>query len=177
MKGQYWSIDMVFAIIVFTAALIILISAWSKINSEFSTAYGFGIGSMQAQLQSLQQKITTPGYPSDWLSVVNVSNANTWRNVSIGLGSQNGTISARKAMALMAMSNTNYQATKQDMGVGYDYYITIYSPGNYNISVGRNPLERNATAIQSATIPVILSNGAVGTMRILVWTNTTFGVS
>jgi hypothetical protein len=178
MKAQYWSIDMIFSIVVFTSALIILATVWGKVNSDFSIAYGFGIGNMQAQLQSLQQRILEPGSPANWASTVNALNTNTWDNVSIGLGNGNtSTISSSKLMMLMAMSNSNYQATKQSMGVGYDYYITIYSPGNYNISVGENPLQRNATAIQSAVVPVILDNGAVGTMTILVWTNTTFGVS
>jgi hypothetical protein len=178
MKAQYWSIDMVFAMVVFTSAIIILATVWNKVNSEFSVTYGFGIGNMQGQLQGLQQRLLTPGSPPDWASTTNSLNPAEWENISIGLGSGNtSTISSSKLLMLMAMADTNYQATKQAMGVGYDYYITIYSPGNYNISIGENPLQRNATAIQTATMPVILDNGAVGSMRIIVWTNTTFGVS
>lgn len=177
MKGQFWSIDMVFAMIVFTAALIILTSAWSKINSEFSVTYGYGIGNMQSQLQGLQQRILLPGSPANWNSQITVNSVNRWENISIGLGSGNTTtMSTAKMMELMAMANTNYQATKQPLGVGYDYYITIYSPNEYNISIGSNPFNGNAVAIQTATLPVVMDNGAVGTMKLMVWTNTTFGV-
>ncbi len=178
MKAQYYSIDMVFAMIVFTAAIIILASVWNKVNSEFSITYGYGIGNMQSQLQSLQQRILSPGSPANWASVINVTNPAGWENVSIGLGNGNSSsISNTKMLSLIAMSSANYQATKQPLGVGYDYYINIYSPSNYNISIGENPLKKNATAIQTAVMPVVLSNGAVATMQIMVWTNTTFGVS
>ncbi|MDE1834902.1 MAG: hypothetical protein KGH64_06215 [Candidatus Micrarchaeota archaeon] len=178
MKAQYWSMDMVFALLIFTSAILILASVWSRVNSEFSLAYGFGVGNMQAQLQGLEQRIFSPGFPQNWNAYADPGNSLSWNNVTIGLGAGNSSIiSGDKALALMAMSNTNYQATKQMLGVGYDYFITIDSYGNYNISIGSNPLTRNATAIQSATIPVILSNGATGTMRVMVWTNTSFGVS
>lgn len=178
MKAQYWSIDMVFAMVVFTIAIIILATVWQKTNSEFSVTYGFGVGSMEQQLLSLQQRILSPGYPASWNSFISVNSVSQWDNVSVGLGSGNSsTLSSQKAMELMAMTNTNYQATKQPLGVGYDYYITIFSPNQYNISIGENPITNNAVAIQTATIPVIIDNGAAGTMRISVWTNTTFGVS
>jgi hypothetical protein len=120
----------------------------------------------------------TPGSPSDWSSLVGVNNIATWNNITIGIGNSNSsTISTQKMLTLMAMSNSNYQATKLPMGIGYDYYITIYSPSGYNVSMGLNPITRNATAIQIATFPVIMDNGATGTMRLEVWTNTTFGVS
>ena len=178
MKAQFWSIDAVFAIIVFSAAIIILSTVWMRINAEFAVTYGFGVGSMQTQLQGLQQKLSYPGSPSNWNSFITVNSLATWANVNIGLGSGNNSqLSSSKILELMAMSNANYQATKQLLGVGYDYYITISVPSQYNISMGLNPFSRNATSIQTATLPITIDNGAVGTMRIDVWTNTTFGVS
>ena len=169
---------MVFAMIVFTVAVIILSTVWAKSNSEFSVISGFGVGNMQQQLLGLEQRILTPGSPSNWNSFISVNSISQWDNISVGLGAGNSSIvSSQKVIELMAMSNTNYQATKQSMGVGYDYYITIFSPNQYNVSIGENPITNNAVAIQTAVIPVVLDNGVAGTMRISVWTNTTFGVS
>ena len=178
MKVQFWSIDMIFAIVIFTGALILLSIAWSSINVQFSASYGYGIGMMQAQLNNLLQKLQTPGSPNNWDLQVSVNEISTWSNLSVGLASAsgNGEISINKVMALLAMSNNNYQESKQNLGVGFDYYITIYSQGQYNVSIGENPMNLNATAIQTATVPIILNNGQLANMRVIVWTNTTFGV-
>lgn len=178
MKAQFWSIDMVFAVVIFTGVIILLSTVWSSINGQFSSSYGYSIGTMQAQLSNLLQRIQTPGSPSNWDSFVSVNTVSTWSNISVGLASSTvaGTISRNKIMALMAMANSNYQDTKQVLGVGFDYYITISSQGQYNLSIGENPNNLNATAIQTATIPVTLDNGQPADMRVIIWTNTTFGV-
>ena len=178
MKAQFWSMDMIFAVMIFMGGIVLLSYVWSNVNSQFSISYGYGIGLMQVQLNNLMQRIQSQGYPQNWNSYASVSNTNEWSNVSVGLGSSSipGTISMNKVLTLMAMSNSNYQASKQLLGVGYDYYITIYSQGQYNLSIGRNPMSLNATSIQSATIPIVLNNGQNANMRVIVWTNTTFGV-
>ena len=178
MKAQFWSMDMIFAVMIFMGGIVLLSYVWSNVNSQFSISYGYGIGLMQVQLNNLLQRIQAQGLPQDWNSYASVNNTNNWANVSVGLGSSSipGTISMNKVLTLMAMSNSNYQASKQLLGVGYDYYITIYSQGQYNLSIGRNPMSLNATSIQSATIPILLDNGQNANMRVIVWTNTTFGV-
>ena len=178
MKAQFWSIDMIFAVMIFMGGIVLLSYVWSNINSQFSISYGYGVGLMQVQLNNLLQRIQTTGYPQNWNSYASIDNTNEWSNVSIGLASSSsgGTISMNKVFTLMAMSNSNYQASKQPLGVGYDYYINIYSSGQYNISIGKNPASLNATSIQSATIPIVLDNGQSADMRVIVWTNTTFGV-
>jgi hypothetical protein len=181
LKLQFWSIDLVFAIVIFSGAIILLSVVWVSINSQFSSSYGFSIGIMQLQLNSLLQRLQSQGSPANWDSFVAANSTGTWSNISVGLESSTGggTLSRNKVFALLGMANTNYQATKQLLGVGYDYYITISSQtvqNQYNISIGLNPATRNATAIQTATVPVIFDNGQSGVMRVIVWTNTTFGV-
>jgi hypothetical protein len=178
MKGQFWSIDMVFAIVIFTGGILLLSYIWSNINSQFSTSYGFSIGIMQLQLNGLLQRLQTEGSPHDWNSMISANSVSTWSNVSVGLESSqaSGVLSRNKLLTLMSMSNNNYQSTKQVLGIGYDYYITISSQGQYNMSIGLSPFQKNATAIQTATVPVVLDDGQAATMRVIVWTNTTFGV-
>lgn len=178
MKAQFWSIDMIFAVIIFTGGIVLLSFVWSNINSQFSVSYGYGIGLMQIQLNNLLQRLQTTGFPQNWNTYASLNNTNNWSNLSVGLESSSvtGTFSINKISTLMAMSNSNYQASKQLLGVGYDYYINIYSAGQYNISIGKNPMIMNATAIQATTIPIVLNNGQNANMRVIVWTNTTFGV-
>jgi hypothetical protein len=179
MKAQFWSFDVIFAIVIFGSAIMILSFVWTGISNQYFLSYGMGTVNLQAQLQSLQNRILGPGTPPTWNSALNVSNTLTWSNVSIGLGTGNGTaLSQNKVMTFMAMSDHNataYQATKSLLGVGYEYYITI-SGSNLTISFGASPYSNKPTAMQVAA-QVATLNGAPVTMKIMVWTNRTFGVS
>lgn len=177
MKAQFWSIDLTFAIIIFTAAMLLLSIVWISVNNQFSVTYGYGIGTMQAQLNGLLLRLQTPGSPANWNTAILENNTATWGNVSVGLTLGNSTaVSQKKVFALIAMSNAGYQQSKQSLGIGYDYYITISSPDEYNVSMGLNPKGRNPTAIQVGTLPLTLDNGETATMRVVIWTNTSFGV-
>ncbi len=180
MKAQFWSIDAVFAMVIFTGAMLILSIVWLGVSNQFSSEYSYGVGAMQFQLIGLVQKLQSQGTPPNWDSVlVSGSHGSTilFRNATVGLEYGNsGELSVNKIIALEALSNINYQATKQILGVGYDYYIRFYS-SQYNMSIGMNPIVGNAVAIQTATVPVILNNGQSASMQVMVWTNTSFGVS
>lgn len=180
MKAQFWSFDVIFAIVIFGVAITLLAFVWTGINSQFALTYGFGIVNIQAQLQSLQARIISPGGPANWNYIVNTTNTLTWSNLSIGLGTGNGTsLSVDKAMTFMAMANHNmtaYQATKPLLGIGYDYYITIYYLGNVTMPLGLSPVGLGPTAIQVATQSATMG-GVPVQMQIIVWTNKSFGVS
>ena len=176
MRAQFWSFDVVFAMVIFGVAIVLLTFVWTGISNQYSLSYGTGLVNLQAQLQSLQNRILGPGTPSNWNSALDVSNTLTWSNVGIGLGTGNGTaLSPNKVMTFMAMSNSAYQATKPLLGVGYDYYIVIYG-SNIVLSLGASPYMSKATttqvAMQSATL-----NSVPVRVQIMIWTNKTFGVS
>ena len=179
MRAQFWSFDGIFAMSIFVTALVLLIFVWNNMSSQFSLAYGYGAVTMQAQVQSLQNRIITQGAPANWNSFVNVSKPQTWYNFSIGLGTGNGTVlSASKIATFLAMADCNtltYQSTKPLLGVGYDYYITI-SEGNATMAFGVPPYAYRATSIQVTRQSVVI-NGVPAMMQIEVWTNRTFGVS
>jgi hypothetical protein len=179
MRAQFWSFDVIFAVVIFGTAIVLLTFVWTSISNQYSLSYGMGSINLQAQLQSLQGRILGQGTPANWNSAVNVSNTITWSNVSIGLGTGSGTaLSPNKVMTFMAMSDSasaSYQATKPLLGVGYEYYIVIYG-NNMTMSFGASPYSNKATSIQVAMQSATL-NGAPVSMRIMVWTNKTFGVS
>ncbi|MDE1873686.1 MAG: hypothetical protein KGI04_01020 [Candidatus Micrarchaeota archaeon] len=178
MKAQFWSFDVIFAMIIFGSALILLTFVWVNISGQYSTAYGLGLQTMQAQLQSLQGRVLTRGTPQNWNSAINVTNTLTWSNVSIGLGTGSGSqLSPGKIAALAAMSNYNtltYESTKQLLGVGYDWYIAINS-SNSTLAMGLYPYTRNPYAIQVARQSAVL-NGVPVSVLIIIWTNKSFGV-
>ena len=178
MRAQFWSFDVIFAMVIFGTALVLLTFVWFSVSTQFSVASGYGIEELQAQLQSLQRTILLQGNPPDWNSVINITNPSTWQNISIGLGNGKGnSISESKLMTLMALANYNtstYQASKQMLGIGFDYYIIINGQ-NINITIGKNPYANKATSIQAASMPVKLQGNNM-LMHIEVWTNTTFGV-
>jgi hypothetical protein len=175
MKLQFWSFDVIFAMIIFSFAITILAFVWYSINNQFSLSYGYGVASMQMQVQGLAARLLTPGMPTDWSSIISINTPSTWSNISIGLLGSNNELSLQKIATLESMTNYNYQATKQAMGIGYDYYIVISSQG-ISIPIGSNPYANNALTIQVINEPISI-NGAPGNMRVLVWTNMSFGVS
>ena len=179
MKAQFWSFDVIFAMAIFSSALMLISFVWLGVSGQFSLSYSLGSQIMQAQVQSLQSRILTPGTPSNWNSAVNVIDSSTWNNVSVGLGTGVGSqLSQNKLMDLMAMSNYNsidYQATKSLLGVGYDYYIIINAT-NYTIKLGMPPYKYNPYAVVVSKQSAFL-NGAPATMQVMLWTNKTFGVS
>lgn len=175
MKAQFWSMDAIFAIVIFGITVVLITFVWYTVTNQFALANGDGAGAAQAQLQSLESRLTSTGSPPGWYSSIAVSNTLTWNNISIGLGTGGPmNLSKQKVLTLLAMSNYNYQATKQDLGISYDYYINIQG-SNFNLRIGFNPALQNATTEQVAVVPITI-NGAEAQMQVIVWTNTTFGV-
>lgn len=181
-KGQFWSFDVIFAVVIFSFAITILAFTWYGISSQLALGYSNGAGVMQQQLQGLSQGLLSPGVPAYWQGTIDTTNALTWSSVYAGLGSGQGgaVLSQAKVYALLSMSNTNYQATKQVLGIGYDYYITITSSpriGNgINISIGSSPFNKGALTIYVANRNAVM-NGVPVNMRLMLWTNRTLAVS
>jgi hypothetical protein len=179
MKAQFWSFDIIFAMVVFGSALMLITFVWLGVSSQFSLSFSLGTQLMQAQVQSLQNRILMQGTPPSWNSVVNAMDTTTWNNISIGLGNGvSGQLSPNKIMTLMAMSSyssATYQATKPLLGVGYDYYIVINAT-NYTVSLGLPPYKYNPYAVVVSRQSAIL-NGVPVAMQVILWTNKSFGVS
>ncbi|MEM3841285.1 MAG: hypothetical protein QXN59_01150 [Candidatus Micrarchaeaceae archaeon] len=173
---QFWSFDVIFAIVIFTIAMTILAFTWYNINSELAISAGGGATIMQLQAQVLAQSLMSPGYPAHWYSQINISNPSTWQGISLGIGASNGTgISSRKLYTMIAMANLDYGVTKQLLGVGYNYYIMIYN-NQINITIGPNPSAGNALTTDVVNKYGYI-NGQPVKIKIIVWTNTPSAVT
>lgn len=176
-RAQFWSFDVIFAIVIFTIALTILGFTWYSVNNQLSLSYGGGTEIAQLQTHALAQEMLSTGYPTSWYSMVNTTNTLTWSNVSIGLAMapSSSNLSISKIYAFSAMTSNNYQATKQELGIGYDYYITIVG-GPYNITIGRNPNTYGALTVYVQRSSAIL-RGTPVVVETLVWTNSSLAIS
>ena len=171
MKLQFWSMDMIFAIVIFAITMVILTYVWFNVSQQFSITYSNAYGNMQSDMQQLTNRLLTTGTPSNWYYSVDPANLSTWTNTSIGLASSTGSrLSEAKIAKLYAVSLINYEASKQLLGVSYNYYIVIYAPQLYNLSIGLNPLAYNATTVVVQNTPVILDNGVPAELRVMLWT-------
>ncbi len=185
-KGQFWSFDVIFAIIIFGVAITILAYTWYNVNNQLALAYGNGATIMQLQAESLAQTIMSPGNPTNWQSIVNTADPSTWNNVSIGLAESNGSssISPGKLYALMSMANYNYGDTKVPLGVAYNYYIIIQRQGSsvpnintaVNITIGQNP-QTSKSLTTYVYKRVAFLDGSPVVIYVEVWTNTPLAVS
>lgn len=179
-KAQFWSFDVIFAIVIFTVAMTILAYTWYNIDNQLALSYGSGTETMQFETQVLVEKLLTPGTPADWSSLINTTNPSTWKDVSIGLTSSrnSSSISPQKVYTFMAMANYNssdYQATKTIVGIGYDYYITI-SGRDINIGIGENPASHNALTTYVYKARSVFGNEPV-LVKVIVWTNEPVAIS
>lgn len=171
MKLQFWSIDVIFAMVIFSIAIVILTYVWFNVSQQFSVTYTNTLSNMQTTAQQISNRLITSGTPANWYYLVDPSNLSTWSNVSIGLAKGNGTsLSEAKIAKLAAVSLINYQASKQFLGTSYNYYINIYSPQLYNYTIGPNPIAYNATTIVISSTPVMLDNGVPAELRVMLWT-------
>ncbi len=168
-KGQFWSFDVIFAIIVFSVVIVILAFTWNNVSNQLGSSYGNNAEIMQTEAVTLAKSLLSTGYPSNWMSMVNTTNPVTWDNVSVGLTDAHGStvISSAKLYTFIAMSNYNYQSTKQVLGIGYDYYITIKN-SELNISVGENPNTNGARDVYSYSETGVLDGQPVN-IDVIVW--------
>lgn len=174
MRLQFWSFDIVFAIVIFSAAMTLIAFEWSSIEGQLSLGYSNNAQLMQLQAQTLGRSILYAGWPSDWEGAVNSSNSLTWGLISVGIGTGNGTrISAQKVAALSSMANADYPATKQLLGVSYNYYITLRG-SELNVSIGLNPSRYGAVSVYSSYAYGHVG-GAPVVVSAVVWTNTSYG--
>ena len=104
MKAQFWSFDAIFAIAIFVTAVTVISFAWLTLSTQLGISSQNTALIMQLQQQSLMRTLVSPGYPSNWQSMVNLTNTSSWSSVSVGLGSSpaSSTLSSGKVYALMA---------------------------------------------------------------------------
>lgn len=168
---QFWSMDIVFAIVIFGIVLTIILFIWFSVNTNLSSSYSNTNIVLQMQNHMLSQSLLTPGVPNNWPSFINTTNALTWNGMTIGLAysQRNINFSVSKIYTLMAMANYNYSYTKQIFGLSYNYYIVI-TGSSMNVSIGENPQTNGATTVNIEKTNIFIQ-GTLATMKTIVWTN------
>ncbi len=179
-RAQFWSFDLIFAVVIFSFAVTILAYSWFNINNQLASSYSPTYIMLQLQEQALSQSLMSPGAPANWQSTVNTLSTTSWTGVSVGIAASalNSSLSASKLYTFMSMANYNYQASKTPLGVAFDYYITVVSTGSANavsISIGSNPSTNGALAVYAQKMSATL-NGIPVVVTVNVWTNAGFAL-
>lgn len=169
---------MIFAMIIFSFAITILAFTWFNITNQLAISSGSNSGLMQVQLQDLSQNLFSTGYIQAWNSNIKLTQPNTWSIYEIGLTDSQGStiLDPNKLYTLISMANYDYPATKEPLGISYDYYITVTSisgeGSGINVSIGKNP-----SIYGALTVDVNKQDGILDNVPVIVteeiWTNTT----
>jgi hypothetical protein len=178
MKLQIWSLDLIFAVVIFSFTITVVGVTWLHISNGLAASYGNAQGVAYIQASSMSDTLLSAGAPIDWQSAINTTNSLTWRGVTPGIVAVSGQtqISTPKLYAFLSMASANYTATKPLFGLGSDYYIIISSPGQgiSNITIGRNPITYNASTISVGRRSASLNGNPVW-VTVEVWSNSTSG--
>ncbi len=176
-KGQFWSFDIVFAMVVFMAAITILAATWLSISNQLALSSSGIIDLMQLQVQQVAQNLVSAGTPVNWQSIVNTSQPSTFSSVSAGLATSIGSssISSAKLYTLMSMINKNYSLAGVAFGATYDYYINVVG-GPVNVTMGKNPITNGSVTTFISTKSAFL-NGVPVTIKVYIWSSHPSAVS
>ncbi len=176
-KAQFWSLDAIFAVVIFLAAMAILTITWFNVSSQLALATSGNSYIMQLQAQQVAQNLLSTGSPANWQFVVNPASVSTWSGVGAGLASSQGSssLSPAKLYALQSMVNYNYSDAGPALGTTFNYYITILG-GPYNITMGSNPNTGNSlTTFVSKKSAFI--NGVGVQIQVFIWSGSISSVS
>ena len=80
-KAQFWSFDLVFAMVIFMSAITILAITWLNISNQLSISTGGITTLMQLQAQQIGQNLVSQGTPGNWEGLVNTSAPASFRSV------------------------------------------------------------------------------------------------
>ncbi len=176
-RGQFWSFDAIFAVVIFMSAITILSIAWLDVSNQLSIASGGTSYIMQLQAQGVAQNLVSAGSPSNWQATLVPNSIGTWSSVGVGLALSPGssTLSGAKLYALQSMVNYNYSMAGQSLGTTYNYYITI-SSSSLNITMGENPTTNGAVTTFLSRKSAFL-NGAPVQIEVLIWSSSQSSVS
>jgi len=124
-KGQIWSYDLLVAVVVFILMLALVVFFWWSISSTTGES---GEHRLAKEASNLADVLMSPGNPSDWEEKIDADNESTWAAISL-LGIMESfdspVISESKALALLEMNETNYDALKARFRSNYNFYIEM----------------------------------------------------
>ena len=76
-KAQIWSLDLIFALVIFGFTMTILAAAWLKTTNDISTSGSGSTAVLSIQTKSFADALMSPGYPQNWYGTINTVNPYT----------------------------------------------------------------------------------------------------
>ncbi|MBU2476956.1 hypothetical protein KKG83_05790 [Candidatus Micrarchaeota archaeon] len=120
-KGQIFTTDFVFAVVVLLFILVISTTSFGLIQNALNEEE-FYFEMQEKAFNASQALVSTQGDPNSWelLSDLNVN--------SLGLAKERNVIDEGKLQRLVDLNSTNYQEIKEILGLGkYEFYFRLTS--------------------------------------------------
>jgi hypothetical protein len=183
-KGQVWSYDLIVASIIFITAMAILAYFWWSARTNMSE----NKDAIIRESLKVSDVLMSPGIPSNWNTLVNISNQSTWSNVQqIGLAESwtNQSLSLDKVYKLTNMSIINYSYVQSKVRSSYDFYLEFKFRNTSNNNL-EQPVLMNNTALVAGIVysnlakaiakedRIVVLNNSIVIMRLSLWSNSNF---
>ena len=121
-KAQVWSLDIVIAIVIFSAGLIIFYTYGSNLTKTDEDQLSY----MLQDAKTISSFLVSSGYPDNWTSQ---------DVVTIGLTNSNFLINDSKVQKFSQLATTNYSITKKILSTRSDYFIYFENNNGTTISL------------------------------------------
>ena len=161
-RGQMWSMDFGISVIMFFAAIILVLFAWNYIASE-SYDNQLLVDMETTGLAISDVLVRTEGSPPDWNTTA----------LAIGLTSEENIINDDKLRSFL--SYISYNESKRIMGIrNYEYYFRMRGLDNATLQIDGLPIEKgyNPSANVNTIVPVeryVLFRGELAKLDFILW--------
>ncbi len=165
--AQLFSIDLVFAMLAFSALIGAFLLINSKVTSRIEEASIENSLSADSR-RALQTLLTTGGSPSNWTLEENVS-----RIFSIGMASSRFLVDSGKLARLEELNSSNYSTIKSLLGIskpGYEFELSVkYANGTTAPIAGLRKTDSNKPSSISNSFAVL--DGESALISLNLWMN------
>ncbi len=160
-KAQVWSLDIIIAMIVFVAALILFYQQSINLLDERVQQRE----DILLDAQIISSYLVSSGYPQNW-TVSNVT--------IIGLTDGKMRLQESKVLQFQSLITTNYSVSKKLLSTNHHYLITFEDKNNNSVSVsGITQLGNNYTAAKPQQLIKVVRfvnyNSSIIRMGVTVW--------
>ena len=164
-KGQLYSTDLVFAVVAFLVVLLTFLTLW---QSGVTTISYFEAERWREEATrfAAEQLVETPGYPTHWEQIANITDTNVR---SIGLAGERNVISPAKLQRFLSFQGqSEYELVKRILGVSrYEMGVVVENLDGDEIAGYKNTPPTNQSV--SSVSRLAIYNGSIVVVRVYVW--------
>jgi hypothetical protein len=168
-RGQLFSMDAVFAMIVFASLFGVLLIFNSDISSTINSV-GLRANIQEDAQAALLALVATPGEPSNW-TLYNLSLPESDGVRSVGVAAAPWTIDSAKLYRLASINQTNLSFLKSALGLSkpdYNFYFYLTYNNGTQLAVAGSPRVAGNRTSTIAT-DYVVKDGQAAQASLMVW--------